>query len=193
MLSPIMIKDRHTIKGHGAAVVWLTGLSGAGKSTIARALEEMLILHGVHTMLLDGDSLRTGLNADLGFSRDDRANSVLRAAQVASLMVDAGLVVIVAMISPFESDRLSARRCVRSAPFLEVHVDAPLEVCEGRDPKGLYKRARGGEIKHFTGLDSPYESPSNAEIVLRTHQMSLQDCLQNLLNALRVRGVIPAD
>lgn len=182
-------QSRIRLNGHKPAVVWLTGLSGAGKSTIAYELELQLHAAGVHTYVLDGDNLRHGLNADLGFTPADRAHNVKRTAQVAQLMVDAGLVVIVAMISPYRQDRIQARALFSGTQFLEVHVKAPLAVCEARDPKGLYQKARSGLLPNFTGVDSPYELPSNPEVLLNTAENSLASCVQTLKLRLQKQGI----
>ncbi len=161
-------------------VFWLTGLSGAGKSTIAQATRQRLKALGHASTVLDGDELRRGLTRDLGFSAADRAESVRRAAEVARLMSDAGLVVIVALISPFRADRDQARALFAPGHFVEVHVDTPLAVAEARDPKGLYRRARQGELRDFTGIDSPYEAPLAAEIVIRTELTSADEAARRL-------------
>jgi bifunctional enzyme CysN/CysC len=150
------------------AVLWFTGLSASGKSTIANILERRLHLLGMHTYLLDGDNVRHGLNRDLGFTNEDRVENIRRVAEVAKLMADAGLVVLVSFISPFRAERLMARELADKGEFIEIFVDTPLEDCAARDPKGLYAKARRGEIKNFTGIDSPYESPENPEIHLKT-------------------------
>lgn len=188
--------ERAALFGHRGATVWFTGLSGSGKSTVAAALERELTAMGVHAFRLDGDNVRTGLNADLGFSDADRAENIRRLAEVASLFADAGVVVLVSAISPFRADRERARE--RHAnhrggdlPFIEVHVDAPIEVCERRDPKGLYRRARAGEIASFTGIDSAYEPPAHPEVTLRTDEQDVPGCVQACLEALRFRGVLP--
>jgi bifunctional enzyme CysN/CysC len=154
--------------GHRGATVWLTGLSGSGKSTVAVELERRLVLAGRPAYILDGDNLRHGLNADLGFSDDDRAENVRRVGEVARLLADAGVVALVPVISPFRAgrDAIRAKHEDAGVPFLEVFVDTPLELCEQRDPKGLYKKARAGELRGFTGIDSPYEPPSSPELVL---------------------------
>jgi bifunctional enzyme CysN/CysC len=180
--------DRRSLNGHGSGVIWLTGLSGAGKSTLANELETRLRARAIRSYLLDGDNVRHGLNSDLGFSAEDRAENIRRVAEVSRLMVDAGLVVITAFISPFRAERELARRLVGEGEFVEVFVDTPLVVAEQRDPKGLYKKARRGELKHFTGIDSPYEAPENPEIVINTTSMSVQesaDCLYQLLNTMK--------
>lgn len=161
-------KTRASLKNQKPCVIWFTGLSGAGKSTIANALETLLVEEGRHTFLLDGDNLRLGLNRDLGFSREDRSENIRRSAEVAKLMADAGLIVIVACISPFEAERAMAKQVVSDHEFIEVFVDTPIEVCISRDPKGLYKKALSGDIKDFTGLGSPYEVPKRPDVVLTT-------------------------
>jgi bifunctional enzyme CysN/CysC len=179
---------RRELNGHGSGVVWLTGLSGAGKSTLANELERRLRARSVRTYLLDGDNVRHGLNRDLGFSTEDRVENIRRVAEVSKLMVDAGLVVITAFISPFRAERQMARDLMADGEFIEVFVDTPLVVAEKRDPKGLYRKARRGELKHFTGIDSPYETPENPEIVIDTTSMSVQesaDSLYQMLNTMR--------
>ncbi len=171
-------------------VVWLTGLSGAGKSTLASAVEAKLVELGHHTYLLDGDNIRHGLNRDLGFSDADRVENIRRIGEAARLFVDAGLIVITAFISPFKSDRQMARSLVEQAEFVEVFVDAPLAVCELRDPKGLYVKARRGEIKQFTGIDSPYEAPEAPEVRVPTGELGVDDSVNVVLAALRRRNVI---
>lgn len=163
-------------------ILWLTGLSGAGKSTIADRLEQEIQSCGKHTYLLDGDNLRHGLNSDLGFSLEDRMENVRRAAETAKLMVDAGLMVIVALISPLRSQRDAARALVAEREFIEIFVDAPLDVCEARDPKGLYARARRGEIPDFTGIDSPYEAPLEPEIRVDTSELSVGEAVARILD-----------
>ncbi len=168
-------------KGHFGAVFWFTGLSGAGKSTVAMATEKALFERGYHTYVLDGDNVRHGLNADLGFSPEDRAENIRRIGEVAALMADAGTIVITAFISPYRADRKRARQASPDR-FHEIHVRADLETCEDRDPKGLYKRARAGEISSFTGIDSPYESPENPELVVDTQHNDVQTCVRQVLD-----------
>lgn len=164
-----------------AKCIWLTGLSGSGKSTLANALDSVLFENGLSTMLLDGDNVRLGLCKDLGMSDADRTENIRRVAEVAKLMVDAGLIVITAFISPFRSDRLTARQLFPEGEFVEVFVNTSLSVCEQRDPKGLYRKARSGVIKNFTGIDSPYEQPENPELVISTDGRTIDDCVKQLL------------
>ncbi len=172
------------------AVVWLTGLSGAGKSTLAGRLDQRLRAHGLLTCLLDGDVLRTGLNRDLGFSAEDRAENVRRVGEVARLMADAGLIVIVALISPFRRDRQAVRERFAPGEFFEVYVDVSLAVAESRDPKGLYRKARAGLLKDFTGIDSPYEPPVSPELHLQTATLSPDEAAAVAFEHLRAAGVI---
>jgi len=177
--------ERTLIKTHQPLLIWLTGLSGSGKSTIASDLEVRLNKDfGVHTYLLDGDNIRTGLNCDLGFSSDDREENIRRIGEVAKLMVDAGLIVITAFISPFQRDRDQVRKLLRKGQFWEVFVDCPLEICEQRDPKGLYKKAREGVIADFTGISSPYEPPQRPEVVLDSANLSLDECVERVIKEL---------
>ena len=173
--------DRAKQKNQVPKCIWLTGLSGSGKSTLANALEVALTEQGKHTYLLDGDNVRHGLNKNLGMSDEDRTENIRRVSEVAKLMVDAGLVVITAFISPFRADRDAARALFEDGEFVEVFADAPLEECEKRDPKGLYKKARAGEIKEFTAIDSPYEAPANAEVVVNTAEHDIGECVRQLI------------
>ena len=184
--------ERRRNLGQNGATVWMTGLSASGKSTVAVALEQVLLQRGKHAYRLDGDNVRHGLNKNLGFSADDRAENIRRIGEVAKLFVDAGVVAITSFISPYRADRDLARALHEAAdmPFLEVYVDAPLEVAELRDPKGLYKKARAGEIKGFTGIDDPYEAPANPELHLRTDQLSVEQSVQQLLDLLEQRGLL---
>jgi bifunctional enzyme CysN/CysC len=181
---------RRQLAGHGSAVVWLTGLSGAGKSTIANALEKRLHASGVRTYLLDGDNVRHGLCKDLGFTAQDRVENIRRVAEVARLMVDAGLVVICALISPFEAERRMARELLADGEFFEVFVDVPLAVAETRDPKGLYRKARAGDLKNFTGIDSPYEVPTAPELVIDTTVLDVVTAVEQIVRQLTRVGVI---
>jgi bifunctional enzyme CysN/CysC len=183
---------RRRLNGHGSAVIWLTGLSGAGKSTLANALERRLHARGVRTYLLDGDNVRHGLNKDLGFTAQDRVENIRRVAEVARLMVDAGVVVITAFISPFRAERRTARELMGPGEFIEVHVDVPLDVAERRDPKGLYKKARRGELKNFTGIDSPYEAPESPEIAIDTSRVETVDAVEQIYRRLIDMGVLDA-
>jgi bifunctional enzyme CysN/CysC len=178
------------LKGQRPFVLWLTGLSGAGKSTIANLLETELHRRGLHTYLLDGDNVRHGLSKDLGFTDADRVENVRRVAEVARMMADAGLIVIVSFISPFRSERRMARSLMDEGEFLEVFVDTPLEVAEQRDRKGLYAKARRGEIVNFTGVDSPYEPPERPEVHLDTTAEPAEGSAQRVLDALAERGLL---
>jgi len=183
-------QSRAAHKGQRPCVLWFTGLSAAGKSTIANLVERMLHANGFHTYLLDGDNVRHGLNKDLGFTAEDRVENIRRVAEVAKLMVDAGLIVLVAFISPFRSERRMARQLVQDNEFLEVFVDAPLAVVEKRDPKGLYRKARRGELKNFTGIDSPYEPPEHAEIRIDTTEGTPEIAAELVISVLRQRSIL---
>lgn len=178
-------EDHERLKGQRGLCVWFTGLSGAGKSTIANALEVRLHQEGIHTYLMDGDNLRHGLNRDLGFDEASREENVRRVAHVAQLLVDAGVIAIAALISPFERDRKLARSIFDDASFIEVFVDCPIDVCIERDPKGLYAKAKSGMIKEFTGVSSPYEEPLSSEITVNTSEMSVGDCVERILDTIR--------
>lgn len=178
--SCISRKDREILHGHKACAIWLTGLSGSGKSTLANALQAHWHAQGLRTYVLDGDNIRQGLNRDLGFSDEDRAENIRRVAEVARLFVDAGTIVIAAFISPFRAERAAARALFDEGDFLEVYVDVPLSEAERRDPKGLYKKARRGERPLFTGIDSPYEPPLAPELVLRTDQLPMPACVERM-------------
>jgi bifunctional enzyme CysN/CysC len=182
---------RAAAKGQQPSVLWFTGLSGAGKSTIANLVETELHRRGCHTYMLDGDNVRHGLNKDLGFTQADRVENIRRIAEVARLMTDAGLIVLVSFISPFRSERRMARELVADGEFLEVFVDTPLEIAEQRDPKGLYAKARRGELANFTGIDSPYEPPEHAELRLDTTELGAEECAAQVVAALGERGMLP--
>lgn len=182
---------RSAQKTQHPCVVWFTGLSGSGKSTIANRVEQQLYQLGHHTYLLDGDNVRHGLNRDLGFTEVDRVENIRRVGEVAKLMVDAGLIVLTAFISPFRTERQMARDLLTDGEFLEVFVDVPLEIAEQRDPKGLYKKARRGELKNFTGIDSPYEAPENPELIIDTSAVSAEEAADRVIQALRARGRLP--
>ena len=172
---------RKILNGHQSKLIWFTGISGSGKSTIANALEKEHHKKGIRTYLLDGDNIRTGLNKDLGFSEADRIENIRRVGEVAKLMVDAGIVVLTAFISPFEADRRMARALFETDEFVEIFVDLPLAIAESRDPKGLYKKARNGELSNFTGIDSPYEAPKNPDFHILADKEELDAILSSLL------------
>jgi bifunctional enzyme CysN/CysC len=183
-------RARSVLKGQKSCVLWLTGLSGAGKSTIANLIEKKLLALGRHTYLLDGDNVRHGLNKDLGFTAQDRVENIRRVAEVARLMVDAGLIVLVSFISPFRSERRMARELLEAGEFFEIYVDTPLAVAEQRDPKGLYRKARTGQLKNFTGVDSPYEAPEHAELRIDTTRLSAEQAADDILAHLRQVGIL---
>lgn len=182
--------DRHAQNGHGSCVLWFTGLSGSGKSTIANAVSNELYRQRINEYVLDGDNVRHGLNKDLGFSEYDRTENIRRIGEVAKLFVDSGKVVTTAFISPFRSDRDQVRALFSGEEFIEVFVDCPLEECERRDPKQLYVKARRGEIKDFTGIDSPYEAPESPEITIRSDQLSVEEAVQHVLGYLQDKNII---
>ena len=179
-------------KGQSPAVLWFTGLSGSGKSTIANEVQRRLFASGRHSFILDGDNVRHGLNRDLGFTDADRVENIRRVAEVSKLMVDAGLITLVSFISPFRAERDLARNLMEEGEFIEIFVNTPLSVAETRDPKGLYKKARAGNLKNFTGIDSPYEAPENPEIEINTDDMSVEDAAERVINGLLERGIIEA-
>lgn len=173
-------EDREELLKQKGAVLWFTGLSGSGKSTVASSLEKRLHDMGKLTYTLDGDNVRHGLNSDLGFSDEDRVENIRRIGEISKLFVDAGVITIATFVSPFREDRQKVRELL-GKDFVEIYIDCPIEVCEKRDPKGIYKKARAGEIKHFTGIDSPYENPINPEIVVSTHLNTLDECVDKLV------------
>ncbi|MFZ2628079.1 MAG: adenylyl-sulfate kinase [Rugosibacter sp.] len=183
--------DRQRQNGHGSAVLWFTGLSGAGKSTLAHAVEARLHQLGCRTYVLDGDNVRHGLCGDLGFSAADRTENIRRIGEMAKLMIDAGLFALTAFISPFRADRERVRGMVMHGEFIEIYCRCGVEVCETRDVKGLYKRARSGEVKDFTGISSPYEAPTKPELVVDTATRPLEDCVNQVLDYLRQGGLLP--
>lgn len=183
-------EDRRAQNGHGSVVLWFTGLSGSGKSTIANAVSHELFRQGINEYVLDGDNVRHGLNKDLGFSEADRNENIRRIGEVAKLFVDSGKIVTTAFISPFRSDRETVRALFEAGEFIEVFIDCPLEECERRDPKQLYAKARRGEIKDFTGIDSPYESPESPEITVRSDQYTVEEAVGQILTHLREKNIL---
>lgn len=179
---------RETLLKQKGILLWFTGLSGSGKSTVASALEKKLHYLGKITYALDGDNVRHGLNSDLGFSDKDRVENIRRIGEVSKLFVDAGIITIATFVSPFREDRQKVRELL-GEDFIEIFIDCPLEVCESRDPKGIYKKARAGEIKYFTGIDSPYEEPTNPEITVSTHLNTLEECVDKLMSYLEKEGL----
>ena len=187
---PVTRVDREKNNGHRGVVVWFTGLSGAGKSTISAAVEQELAKRGLHTYSLDGDNIRFGLCQDLGFSANDRAENIRRIGEVAALMLDAGLIVLSAFISPARAHRDAVRKRLPDGCFIEVYVATSLEACEARDVKGLYAKARAGEIKGFTGIGDPYEAPENAELCIDTAGNTVDVCVQEVICLLETRNII---
>lgn len=183
-------RDRLRLNGHKSAILWFTGFSGAGKSSLSVAVEKELHKRGIRTYVLDGDNVRHGLNSNLGFSSEDRAENIRRIGEVSKLFVDAGVMTLTAFISPYREDRNMVREMVEDGEFLEIYVKCALEECEKRDPKGLYKKARNGEIKGFTGIDAPYEAPVNPELVVETDKETLRESVLAVLNFLQEKGYI---
>lgn len=177
-------EERSSIKDQKPCILWFTGLSGSGKSTIANAVESKLLEMNKHTYLLDGDNVRMGLNKGLTFTDEDRIENIRRIGEVSKLFVDAGTIVLTAFISPFQKERDSVRSLVKNGEFIEIFIDTPLEVCESRDPKGLYQKARNGEIPNFTGISSPYEAPKTPEIHIQTDRMTIEESLEMIINYL---------
>ncbi|ARB36485.1 MULTISPECIES: adenylyl-sulfate kinase [Bacillus] len=182
--------DRQSLNGHKSCVLWFTGLSGSGKSVLANAVDEKLYRKGIQSYVLDGDNIRHGLNKDLGFQTGDRIENIRRIGEVAKLFVDSGQMILTAFISPFREDRDMVRALFPKGEFFEIYVKCPLHVCEQRDPKGLYKKARNGKIKHFTGIDSPYEAPLSPDFIIESDQTSISDGADLIINALQNRGII---
>lgn len=183
-------EDREKNLQQKGAVIWLTGLSGSGKSTVAREVEHALVENGVNAYVLDGDNIRHGLNSNLGFSPEDRKENIRRIGEVAKLFCEANVVTLTAFISPYKEDRDLARKLIPAGQFFEILCEAPLEVCEERDPKGLYKKARAGEIPEFTGISAPYEAPDRAEMVLKTAEENLEESTRRVLDLLAGAGII---
>ena len=186
-------EDRRKLNGHGSIILWFTGLPSSGKSTLANEVEKRLISSGIRTYILDGDNVRMGLCNDLGFSEADRAENIRRIGEVSRLFIQAGCIVLSAFVSPYRRDRDAVRALVESGEFVEIHVSAPLEVCEKRDVKGLYKKAREGVIKGFTGIDDPYEAPLKPEIVIETDKMTLAEGADLIIGYIRSKGVLNSD
>ena len=190
----VTTENRNELLGQKGATLWFTGLSGSGKSTVAVALEGVLYKMGHLCYRLDGDNVRLGINKNLGFSAEDRAENIRRIGEISKLFVDTGVIALSSFISPYRADRDAVRKLHEEAgmDFIEVFVDVPLDVAEERDPKGLYKKARAGEIKGFTGIDDPYEAPDKPEIVLNSHELSLEEEVEQLIELLRDRGILPS-
>lgn len=182
-------EDRKKLKGHNPAVIWLTGFSGAGKTTLSKEIERRMYEMGIHTYLLDGDNVRRGLNSDLGFSKPERKENIRRISEVANLFVDAGIVVICAFISPYEEDRSYLKSLLNEDELYTVYVKCPIDVCMERDPKGLYRKALKGEIKGFTGIDAPYEEPESPDIVVETHKYGIEECADLVIDYLKKNGL----
>jgi len=181
---------REQQNNHRGAILWFTGLSGAGKSTLAHAVEEELHQMGCRTFVLDGDNVRHGLCGDLGFSNEDRIENIRRVGEIAKLFMEAGVIVLTAFISPFRTDRERVRGMVEHGDFMEIYCDSPLEVCETRDVKGMYKKARAGQIAEFTGITSPYEAPENPELAVGTGNLELEVCVQQVIGSMVSRGIL---
>jgi adenylylsulfate kinase len=188
--SKVTEEERRKLLGHGAATVWFTGLSGSGKSTIAITLEKLLVERQISAYVLDGDNIRQGLNDNVGFSPEDRTENIRRIGEVSKLFNDAGVIVLTAFISPYRVDRDRVREILPEGKFVEVLVDCPLDEAERRDPKGLYKKARAGEIPEFTGISAPYEEPEKPELVVKTAEHSIDECVEQVLACLQERGVL---
>jgi len=189
--SQVTPEQRAEIMGHQPATLWFTGLSGAGKSTLALATEDALVKRGINVFILDGDNIRHGLNSNLGFSPQDRTENIRRIGEVCKLFTDAGMIVFSAFISPYRADRDLVREKHADGRFIEVYIKASVDTCESRDVKGLYKKARAGEIPEFTGISAPYEEPLNAEIVVDTEQKDLDQCVEQVIQYLENKGYIP--
>jgi len=180
-------KERSELMGHNSFLLWFTGLSGSGKSTIANAVEKTLVSEGIHTYTLDGDNVRKGLNNNLGFSPEDRKENIRRIAEVANLMVDSGLVVLAAFVSPYREDRENIRKILGATNYVEIFVNTPLEECERRDVKGLYAKARAGEILNFTGINAPYEAPEKPDVEIDTTALSVEEAVKEIMNYIKIK------
>lgn len=188
--STITKQDRQSLNGHKSCVLWFTGLSGSGKSTLANAVDHSLYLEQCKSYVLDGDNIRHGLNKDLSFKKEDRQENIRRIGEVARLFVDSGQIVTTAFISPFREDREMVRKMFPESEFIEVFVDCPIDVCEVRDPKGLYRKARNGEIPNFTGISSPYEAPNQPEITIRTDELSIGHSVDKIITYLKAKKIL---
>lgn len=183
-------EDRNKSYGHKSGVIWFTGLPASGKSTIAHTLEKVLFDHGIKVYILDGDNIRRGLNADLGFSPDERRENLRRISEVAKLFVDAGIILLAAFVSPYRKDREFIKEKIGKEDFIEVYVKCPVDICEKRDPKGMYLKAKSGIIKDYTGVSAPYEEPESPDLVIETDKLSIKEAVQKVLNYLREKGWI---
>jgi adenylylsulfate kinase len=188
--SSVTKKNRHLLNGHKSCVLWFTGLSGSGKSTIANAVDHALFQTGLRSYVLDGDNIRHGLNSDLSFDAADRKENIRRIGEVAKLFVDSGQLVLSAFISPFQEDRKLVREMFEAEEFIEIFLKCPIQVCENRDPKGLYKKARKGDIPEFTGISSPYEMPSRPEIVIETDNMTIEESVEKIIAYLKDKKIL---
>ena len=189
--SAIKVKDRHLLNKHRSGLIWLTGLSGSGKSTLAHAVEARLHEMDVRSYVLDGDNIRTGLNKDLGLRPEDRKENIRRIAEVAKILVDAGILVFASFIAPYKESRQFIRELMKNCPYYECYIKCPLEVCEQRDPKGIYKRARAGEIANMTGISAPYEEPQNPDLIIETDKLSLELSVDLMIHFLMEKGIMP--
>ena len=189
-LATVTRERRNQLNKHKSVVLWFTGLSGSGKSTMSHALEERLFNKGCRTFVLDGDNVRHGLNSHLSFSDKDRKENIRRIGEVSKLMMEAGFIIMTAFISPFREDRIAVRNLIPNGDFIEIYCKASLETCEARDVKGLYKRARAGEIKNYTGIDSPYEVPENADLIIDTEQETIEDSVSIIISFLKKKTII---
>ncbi len=188
----VLKKDRNQQKKHNSFLIWFTGLSGSGKSTIANAVEKALFNNGIHTYTLDGDNVRKGLNSNLSFSPEDRSENIRRIAEIANLMIDAGLVVLAAFVSPYKKDRENIKKIVGDTHFIEIFINTPLEECERRDVKGLYAKARAGKIPNFTGISAPYEAPENPTLEINTKNTTVEDAVAIILETIATKLKINA-